>query len=296
MKKSLLVMAIIGLVLCGNLFATEYIYVATDKDYQIHKINMNNKSSQVMATHSLYHLRGLAVKSDEEYVYTASYSNPGPNDGAYLSQFDQLGNETYIAEPSDGLQGSRGLGIDHNDNLYVTNTNDTVTKVAQDGTKSTHLSGFTATPHGVAVATNGKSYVTFSGSILGIYNSSGTQINTISNLSSLRLAFGPDNYLYANINNTITKIDINDNSTSIFANNVIYADLDFDAAGNLYTIEGTEIYKYNTQAQKSLFTTGIPNTNGYAFLDISGTPDPIPEPVSIILLALSIIGLIRRKK
>ncbi len=304
------------ILLCTVIFSTTAclaspsIYVTTrDTQGGLFKINIASKQAERVDTYMTAHdFTSLAQYGSNQFLLT-SYDGINEvmifnSDGSLAAEYAQ---NSYAAgaieKPNSG-----------GDIYYAQHPQATIQLLDTDTGSSTLVSntGF-AYAWRMAIRSNGELYAAewWGGKVLGI--DSGTLINT--NGTALYLVSDNHNNLYKNNGyNSILKID-GSNSVSTFWTNIninLYT-LAYDASEDIFyglgddlTTGYTNLYLFDGLGNSSLYLENISGLTGgyhgtnpaglYSSMIVlnDGITTAIPEPTSMILLAVGFIGLLKK--
>ncbi len=248
----------------------------------------------------LDHPIGLALNNDNSILYVSSGSN------GKILQYDTA---TAVAtELASGFRPPHAIVLDQQGYLYISQPGvDTVTKISPDGSSVTNfiVGGALDEPAGLAFDRYGILYVAnaTTGNIVK-YSSDGTYLGVFASAGLTRpgvLYMDDDDNLYvADISSTdygITKYSLDGTVLMHITDGIILPyGMGHDSEGNLYVADRTYNYiaKYNSSGELiDTITSSLFGSPG--FIDfVSFSSVPIPEPLTCVTLAISLIWSVRR--
>ncbi len=200
-----------------------------------------------------------------------------------------------------GLSRPEALAFNSHGDLFVTNGNNTISRIFPTGATSTFARGLDD-PHGLAFNAAGELFVANHGnntisriSKSGVVSTFADFTKASSNYQPGTLAFDAHGNLFvtAQSSRAILKVDPAGRFTPFATGVVDPTDIVFDTHGDLYVPSGTSslIYKINPDGAISVFATGLTRPYGLASNRPLYQPEPEP-PIAVPAAGHPPLGLI----
>ena len=297
---------VLTLITCSSLWANrtraEEIFATDSLNGSIYAINSATGNIDSTYSSGLSAPGGLAFNNQGDLFVANSGSNSVLEFSVNNNAITQINSFT-----NSSLSGPNDIAFDSKGNMYVTNySTGTVSEYNfTSASWSTFASGL-STPTSLAVDSNGNVFVaasplTGNNSLFG-FNSSGSALSGFPTSlpfsgSPFGLATGANNTIFMsdNVNLAIDSLSspsstvsnaFSLSSTALTPFGLAYS----GASSNLYVAEGTQIEAYNTSGTL-LNTYSNASFGNVQYLAVEPLTKTVPEPSSIVLLAIGAGGL-----